>query len=57
MTGSFEEGKDFDAILVNVDSIVTDEDDTPEDLLQRFLLCGDDRNIERVYVCGRQVKG
>jgi len=31
------------------------EEDDPEDLLQKFLFVGDDRNIARIYVQGRRV--
>lgn len=53
-------GKDFDALLID-----TDCEDSPFDifdiqqeteLLQKFLYCGDDRNITQVYVAGRRVK-
>jgi guanine deaminase len=88
--GSFEVGKSFDALLVNVgeeswnpglwglDGLATcrgtaavdvdigleerknkleKERKIMEDWLERFLLGGDDRNIEKVYVQGRFVGG
>jgi len=54
--GSFEVGKELDAVVV--DAFVADspfdvyEDDTWEDIFQKFLFCGDDRNIMQVYVTG-----
>ena len=53
-------GKEFDALLID-----TDCDNSPFDLLdtqtetemvQKFLYCGDDRNIAQVFVAGRRVK-
>jgi guanine deaminase len=66
--GSFAPGKSFDALFVSVrDEIdnpnlwgVGSEDEdklTLEDMLERFLFCGDDRNIRRVYVQGRLIGG
>ncbi|XP_075135205.1 guanine deaminase isoform X1 [Leptodactylus fuscus] len=59
ITGSFEVGKEFDALLINPEA-----KDSPfevfshlskAELLQRFLYLGDDRNIKAVYVAGRCV--
>ena len=64
--GSFVPGKAFDALLVTVRSgtgaaaVHLDEEHKDKKLdewLERFLFCGDDRNIERVYVQGRLVGG
>ena len=66
--GSFAPGKKFDAILVNTCSPGSGPDLwIPEDIgigerplrarLERFLFCGDDRNIVKVWVQGRLVKG
>ncbi|EDR03286.1 uncharacterized protein LACBIDRAFT_185911 [Laccaria bicolor S238N-H82] len=64
--GSFAPGKAFDALLVTVRSgtgaasVHLDEEHKEKKLdewLERFLFCGDDRNIERVYVQGRLVGG
>jgi guanine deaminase len=98
--GSFEEGKAFDALVVNVRNDATylgssstsatnfglwgvDDDEVVglehrrcknddavasqhsedkhteelEAMLERFLFCGDDRNIRRVYVQGKWVGG
>lgn len=67
--GNFLVGKDFDALLVEtyagcVDKFTLPEalmtGKSPEDklqqLLQKFIYSGDDRNIFNVYVKGRQVK-
>ncbi|KAK0210958.1 hypothetical protein DFS33DRAFT_1296586 [Desarmillaria ectypa] len=66
--GSFSPGKSFDALIVNV----SDKGGNPgiwgagaekkgktalEDMLERFLFCGDDRNISRVFIQGRLVGG
>ncbi|XP_028910787.1 guanine deaminase [Ornithorhynchus anatinus] len=61
--GNFEVGKEFDALLINPKAT-----DCPFDLfssdfsgnileavIQKFLYLGDDRNIEEVYVGGKQV--
>lgn len=59
LTGNFEVGKEFDALLID-----TEAKDSPfevfsniskEEMLQRFLYLGDDRNIKAVYVAGRCV--
>lgn len=63
--GNFVEGKEFDALIVDVDGGPIDVYDLPEKLwndeseltlLQKFLYVGDDRNIKEVFVKGRQVK-
>ncbi|CAH1252146.1 GDA [Branchiostoma lanceolatum] len=57
--GNFEVGKDFDALLVDMESsnsrVDTFDFDSTEDLVQKFLFIGDDRNIQEVYVCGQKV--
>lgn len=71
--GSFDVGKSFDALLVNVSessgnpalwSGMSEDEDTAQDakkvlesMLERFLFCGDDRNIQRVFVQGRFIGG
>ncbi|GAB4822013.1 hypothetical protein N2152v2_009059 [Parachlorella kessleri] len=58
--GSFEEGRDFDALLIDAtggavfDTLPTD---SPMALLEKFVNLGDDRNIVGVWVQGRRVKG
>ncbi|KAK8109593.1 Guanine deaminase [Apiospora kogelbergensis] len=60
--GTLEVGKEFDAILVNADparpgimTMVEDEDSLGT-VFEKFVMTGDDRNIEQVFVRGRQVK-
>ncbi|KIM48734.1 hypothetical protein M413DRAFT_437911 [Hebeloma cylindrosporum] len=70
--GSFSPGKSFDALLVSVreetgnsgiwgltepPTTTLTPDKELEGWLERFLFCGDDRNIERVYVQGRFIGG
>ena len=58
--GNFGVGKEFDALLVSGDKhgIMTmiEEEDSPNTILEKFIMTGDDRNIKQVYVRGRQVK-
>lgn len=67
--GNFLVGKDFDALLIETYTGPTDEFDLPQvltaklseeekfqQLLQKFIYTGDDRNISKVYVKGQQVK-
>ncbi|XP_048662869.1 guanine deaminase isoform X4 [Marmota marmota marmota] len=61
--GNFEVGKEFDALLINpkasdspIDMFYGDfAGDISEAVIQKFLYLGDDRNIEEVYVGGKQV--
>lgn len=57
--GNFEPGKEFDALLVDVEAKGTPLDifpeDTTEEKIQKFLYNGDDRNILQVFVAGRKV--
>jgi guanine deaminase len=68
--GSFATGKSFDALIVNVNEEAGNpalwgdlghdglgESGTLDGMLERFLFCGDDRNISRVYVQGRFIGG
>ncbi|KAG5669942.1 hypothetical protein PVAND_000231 [Polypedilum vanderplanki] len=69
VTGNFQIGKSFDALLIDTYEGTVDEFDLPkvltenlsehdkfEKLLQKFVYTGDDRNIIEVFVKGRQVK-
>lgn len=65
-TGSFEPGKSFDALLVSTrsDNLGPALEDTNAELgkpleghLEWFMFCGDDRDIQRVYVQGRLIGG
>jgi len=57
--GSFEVGKSFDALLIDPQSsnspIDVFENDLFEDIFQKFIYIGDDRNIQRVFVNGKEV--
>jgi len=65
--GSFKVNKSFDALLVRVSLEAGNPglwppDDAEEEkglrgLLERFLFCGDDRNIAKVYVQGKLIGG
>lgn len=58
--GNFEVGKEFDALLIDAaaeDSPFDCFDDDTDSMIQKFLYCGDDRNIRKVYVSGRLVAG
>ncbi|KAK9305253.1 hypothetical protein QLX08_003683 [Tetragonisca angustula] len=58
--GNFEVGKEFDALVVDID--ISDgllnnlQSSTLEERLQKFIYSGDDRNIVEVYVSGCKVK-
>eukprot|EP01116_Phalansterium_solitarium_P014714 TRINITY_DN3250_c0_g1_i1.p1 TRINITY_DN3250_c0_g1~~TRINITY_DN3250_c0_g1_i1.p1 ORF type:complete len:452 (+),score=132.60 TRINITY_DN3250_c0_g1_i1:59-1414(+) len=59
--GSFEPGKAFDALIV--DPLTPDspfdvfDGNSLEDIFQKFVLLGDDRNVAHVFVNGAQVAG
>ncbi|KAG8130640.1 hypothetical protein E2320_017212 [Naja naja] len=59
ITGNFEVGKEFDALLINAKASDSPFDlfasDHIEDIIEKFLYLGDDRNIEGVYVAGKLV--
>lgn len=63
--GSFAVGKDFDGCIINTldDALgaagimtMVEPDDSLRVLFDKFVMTGDDRNIERVFVQGRRVK-
>lgn len=63
VVGNFVVGKEFDALLIDVmaadpidwfDGAVAQPDLMT--LLQKFIYLGDDRNVAKVFVAGRQVK-
>lgn len=60
VTGNFQVGKDFDALVVdmNVEHSGTEclHEYSTIELLQKFIFLGDDRNIVKVYVAGNRVK-
>lgn len=58
--GNFEIGKEFDALIVDM-NIGTSEDGyqierNPLEILQKFIYLGDDRNVVKVFVAGKLVK-
>ena len=53
--GSFENGYDFDALIID-DSSLNYYDYTLEQRLERFIYVGDDRNILHRYVCGNLIE-
>ena len=59
VTGNFLPGKEFDALLIETKAPGSPfdvfDDDTVEDMFQKFIYLGDDRNISRVYVQGKKV--
>jgi len=60
--GSFEVGKDFDALEIHTlgehSGIITpiEDIDTTPVIFEKFIMSGDDRNIAKVYVKGRSIK-
>lgn len=60
VVGNFQVGKDFDALIVDMDVENGGVDYlhvcTPIELIQKFIYVGDDRNIVKVYVAGKCVK-
>lgn len=58
--GNFSPGKQFDALVIDLNVSIGPLDDlveyTLEERLQRFVHSGDDRNIVEVYVAGHRVK-
>lgn len=53
--GSFEEGYDFDALIID-DSYLSDINELPvEERIQKFIYIGDDRNILERYVQGKRI--
>ncbi|XP_059609634.1 guanine deaminase [Phlebotomus argentipes] len=65
--GNFQVGKEFDALLIDIDvdpvdvyepniSGIKNKPENLQERVQKFVYAGDDRNISRVFVKGRQVK-
>ena len=54
--GSFEEGYDFDALIIDDSTLCEIHKLTLEERIQKFIYIGDDRNIVRRYVQGELVK-
>jgi guanine deaminase len=61
--GNFEVGKEFDAVIVGTQGgeqgikTMAEEEDSLKTVFEKFIMTGDDRNIVKVYVQGRSVKG
>ncbi|KAJ3230150.1 hypothetical protein HDU78_008586 [Chytriomyces hyalinus] len=57
--GGIQVGAKFDALVIDVENESNidyfHELDTPEDLFQKFVALGDDRNIRQVFVDGKRV--
>lgn len=51
--GSFEEGYSFDALVIDDEKLGDRSFRSLEERLQRFIYCGDDRNIIKRYVAGK----
>ena len=59
-TGNFQVGKSFDALLIDLASSSSPvhlfPDETMDERIQKFFMLGDDRNITKVFVAGRNIK-
>lgn len=62
--GNLEAGKEFDALVVDVEDVISvepnmwqRESDQDEALVKKWVFLGDDRTIRQVYVQGRLVGG
>lgn len=61
--GNFNVGKEFDALLIDLNSkdssidldLKNEGDFTTKELFQKFIYLGDDHNIDKVFVAGRCV--
>jgi guanine deaminase len=51
--GSFEEGYSLDALVIDDEGLGDRDFRNIEERLQRFIYCGDDRNIIKRYVAGK----
>ena len=54
--GSFEEGYEFDALVIDDSSLPAFQPLSIEQRLQKFIYTGDDRNIAERYVAGKKVE-
>ena len=54
--GSFEEGYEFDALILDDSNIAHPQELTVRDRLERMIYLSDDRHITEKYVSGRKVK-
>lgn len=53
--GSFEEGYEFDALIIDDSALPIVKNLTLEERLQKFIYTGDDRNIKVRYVAGKEI--
>ena len=53
--GSFREGYEFDAVILNSSTIPTPLSLSPKDRLERLVYLSDDRNITGKYVSERKI--
>ena len=53
--GSFEEGYDFDALIIDDSSLEDVNERTIEERIQRYIYVGDDRNIVDRFVAGNKL--
>ena len=53
--GSFEEGYDFDALIIDDSSLEDVNERTIEERIQRYIYVGDDRNIVDRFVAGNKI--
>ncbi|MGH4138392.1 guanine deaminase [Clostridium sp.] len=51
--GSFEDGYSLDALVIDDENLGDRDFRSIEERLQRFIYCGDDRNITKRYVAGK----
>lgn len=54
--GSFEEGYEFDALVLDDENLPHPQELTLKERLERVVYLGDDRNVKNKYVAGRLVK-
>lgn len=54
--GSFEEGYEFDALVLDDENLPHPQELTLKERLERIVYLGDDRNVKSKYVAGRLVK-
>jgi guanine deaminase len=54
--GSFEEGYEFDALVIDDSNLSIFKPLSIEERLQKFIYTGDDRNIKERYVAGKKVE-
>jgi guanine deaminase len=54
--GSFEDGYEFDALVIDDSTLPTFKTLSIEERLQKFIYIGDDRNIKERYVAGKKIK-